>query len=237
MNTLYLLGAGGHARVVLDMAQSLGHWERILFLDDAFPERNQVQDIPVCGRLMQLNTLFRTGDDWLVAIGANSARRFWLQHFSHLLPPALTLVHPSAVISRQAHIGAGSVVMPGAIINTGSHIGPGCIINTAATVDHDCQLQEAVHISPGAHLAGGVQVGACSWLGVGSSVRQGIRIGSQVMVGAGAAVVSDIADQLTVVGVPARPLHAASDTLKPKPRTDPAAADTNPMLRMLSASH
>jgi serine acetyltransferase len=82
----------------------------------------------------------------------------------------------------------------------------GCIVNTGATIDHDCQLAEGVHVCPGTHLSGGVVVGARSWIGVGASVRQCIRIGADVTVGAGAAVVRDVADRLTVVGVPARPI-------------------------------
>ena len=94
-----------------------------------------------------------------------------------------------------------------AVVQPGSRLGEGCIVNTAATVDHDCTLGAFVHISPGAHLAGGTQVGEDSWIGIGACTRQQVRIGSGVTVGAGAAVVGDVADGLTVAGVPARVLR------------------------------
>jgi acetyltransferase-like isoleucine patch superfamily enzyme len=68
-------------------------------------------------------------------------------------------------------------------------------------------LADGVHICPGAHLAGEVQIGASSWIGIGSSVCQGIRIGSRVTVGAGAVVTEDVLDGVTVLGVPARPIN------------------------------
>jgi acetyltransferase-like isoleucine patch superfamily enzyme len=90
-------------------------------------------------------------------------------------------------------------------------LGLGCIINTGATFYHDCVLGDGVHICPGVHLAGDVQVGELSWLGIGCTVRQGIRIGAGVTVGAGAVVIDDVPDGQTVVGVPARPLKNKSD--------------------------
>jgi acetyltransferase-like isoleucine patch superfamily enzyme len=94
------------------------------------------------------------------------------------------------------------------VVNADSQIGQGSILNTCCSVDHDCILGEAVHISPGVHLAGDVHVGDRSWIGIGAAVRQGVRIGSGVIVGAGAVVVSDVADGLTVIGVPAKPAPA-----------------------------
>lgn len=92
------------------------------------------------------------------------------------------------------------------MVNIGATIGLGGIINIESSVDHDCVLGNGVHICPGARLAGDVHVGDRSWIDIGAAVRQGIQIGSDVVVGAGAAVVNDVPDELTVVGVPARPL-------------------------------
>lgn len=98
----------------------------------------------------------------------------------------------------------GDGCFAGAVVNAGVRINPGAILNTCCSIDHDCLLGDAVHISPGARLAGGVQVGDLSWIGIGASVRQLICIGQRVMVGAGSAVVGDIPDDVTVAGVPAK---------------------------------
>jgi acetyltransferase-like isoleucine patch superfamily enzyme len=95
-------------------------------------------------------------------------------------------------------------VFASAVVNAYATVGEGAILNTGCSVDHDCTLGLCVHISPGARLAGSVNVGDGSWIGIGACVRQMLRIGSNVMVGAGAVVVCDISDNRTVAGVPAR---------------------------------
>jgi acetyltransferase-like isoleucine patch superfamily enzyme len=98
------------------------------------------------------------------------------------------------------------VVFAQAAVQALASIGVGSILNTGCSVDHDAQLAGGVHICPGAHLAGEVQVGSRSWIGIGASVIQQVRIGADVTVGAGAAVVCDLPDGVTAVGVPARVL-------------------------------
>ena len=106
-------------------------------------------------------------------------------------------------------VGPGSVIFANSVVQSSVNIGVGCIVNTSSTVDHDCFLDDGVHICPGAHLAGHVHVGQLSLIGIGASIIQGIRIGSNVTVGAGAAVVRDLPNGITAVGVPARILPIA----------------------------
>lgn len=207
VRTLLILGAGGHGRVVADCAEAQGRWGRIAFCDETWPDRTQVGAFPIiAGR-----EAFFSGDhgadvERVVAIGNAAVRLAAFERLRAVGAAVATVIHPSCIVSRRATIGPGSVLVAGAIVNSEAVIGAACIINTAASVDHDCVLADGVHVSPGAHLAGNVRVGRGSWIGVGSAVRQGIRIGANCMVGAGAAVVADVADGLTVVGVPARVL-------------------------------
>lgn len=204
MSGLLILGAGGHGRVVAFTARSAGASAEIAFLDDRFPEITAVDGIPVLGRFETAARLVGRFAEAIVAIGDGSARlqiTHRLRQSGFDLP---VLVHPSAVVSEHATLGAGSVVFAHCVVHPGTVAGEGCIINTAATVDHDCRLGSGVHLSPGVHLGGDVHVGDLTWLGVGASVRNGVRIGSRVMVGVGAAVVEDLPDGVTAVGVPAR---------------------------------
>ncbi|SDS43927.1 sugar O-acyltransferase, sialic acid O-acetyltransferase NeuD family [Halopseudomonas litoralis] len=203
MKRLAILGASGHGKVVADCAELCG-WESVSFFDDAWPTKQSNGAWPVIGDTSSLLVSLREFDGVLVAIGNNQVRGAKLQALSAQGATLPTLIHPSAVVSRYAVIGAGSVLFAGAVVNVDCQIGSGAIINTGATVDHDCVLGNAVHVSPGVNLAGGVCVGDRSWVGIGSSVRQLVRIGCDVMVGAGSAVVSDISDACVVTGVPAR---------------------------------
>lgn len=205
MRKLALLGASGHGKVVADVAFAAG-WESVTFFDDAWPGTHTTGRWQVEGDTAALLHRLSEFDGVFVAIGNCPIRWDKQKTLERANACLATLVHPSAWVSSYARLGAGTVVMPGAVVNVDAVIGDAGIINTGATVDHDCVLAHAVHVGPGAHLSGNVIVGACSWLGVGAVVRQGATIGSGATIGAGAVVVKPVADNLTVIGNPAKPL-------------------------------
>lgn len=203
MKRLAILGASGHGKVVADIAETLG-WSEVLFFDDVWPDINQNGHWLITGNTDMLLSLLDSFDGVFVAIGNNNIRAVKLEVLFEKGAKVISLIHPSAVISRYSSIGAGTVVMPSAVVNVDSSLGRGCIINTGATVDHDCVIGPYVHLSPGVHLSGSVSVGEQSWIGVGSCVRQQTQIGSGAVVGAGAVVVSHVENAVTVVGNPAK---------------------------------
>src|SRR5665213_2860483 len=148
MNNLLLIwGAGGHGRVVLDIARDTKRFERIAFLDDDCAEtRLTFSDCALIGGPEQLQH-FRESS-FIVAVGQNynRARCFNLAIEEGLAPE--TLVHSTSVIAASAKIGRGTVIMPGAIVNAGATIGENCILNTGAIVEHDCRIADHVHLSP-----------------------------------------------------------------------------------------
>jgi sugar O-acyltransferase (sialic acid O-acetyltransferase NeuD family) len=203
---LLIVGAGGHGRVVADIAASDAGWTEIAFLDDAVPVSQKSGAWPVVGAFAEIASLAKQFDACVAALGDARLR---LEHLAQAKAAGFrvpTLVHPSAVVSEKAQLAEGVVVCAAAVVNIGASIARGCIVNTGATVDHDCRLEEGVHICPGAHLAGNVTIGARSWFGIGAVAKQGIRIGSDVTVGAGAVCLENVKDGVTVVGVPARPV-------------------------------
>jgi sugar O-acyltransferase (sialic acid O-acetyltransferase NeuD family) len=205
---LLILGCGGHGRVVADAAALCGY-DAIAFLDDA-PATGH--GLPVLG---PLSILGRLGADWpaaIAAVGDNRRRADLFAAIAELGLEAPSIVHPSAIVSPGARLGAGVFVGAGVVVNVGARIGDAAILNTGARIDHDCIVGPASHIAPGATLSGGVVVGARAWLGTGCAVRQGVVIGADVVVGVGAAVISDLATANTYVGVPARVLGERDGT-------------------------
>jgi sugar O-acyltransferase (sialic acid O-acetyltransferase NeuD family) len=202
MRKLALLGAGGHGKVVADIAQELG-WQEIIFFDDAWPQLITNAHWPVIGNTEIFFSSIGDYSGAIVSIGDCAIRWKTHQALKALHVNLISLVSPRAVVSQYANMGLGSVVMAGAVINADALIGEACIVNTGATVDHDCILGDGVHISPGVNLSGNVAIDACSWVGVGSCIRQGIRIGSSTIIGAGSVVVSNIESNVTAFGNPA----------------------------------
>ena len=199
---LAILGASGHGKVLADIAELTG-WKQIVFFDDAWPEKASNGAWQVIGDTQMLLNNINNYQGVIVAIGNNKVRQQKLQQLDSAGAKIITLIHPSATVSRYTQIGLGSVIVAGAVINPDCIIGSGAIINTCSSVGHDCTLGDAVHICPGARLAGGTEVDDRAWVGVGSSVRQLIKIGADAIIGAGSTVVKDVPASTTVMGVPA----------------------------------
>ena len=138
-----------------------------------------------------------------VAIGNNEIRQKKQTELSNLgiLPEAA--IHECSVMYPSAQVGDGSLVSAGAVVGPNALIGKGCIINHNAVVDHDCVVGDFSHIAPSVVLGGGVRIGARCLVGAGAIVLPGLHVGDRVTVGAGAVVVTDIPDDLVVIGNPA----------------------------------
>ena len=195
---LVIVGAGGHGKVLADIAMRL-EYRDICFVDDR--AQGICLGFPVVGTCDALQTLDDGKTDFVIGIGDNAVRKRISE--SHRVSWA-KLVHPSAQIAADVRIGVGTVVMAGAIVNVSAAIGEHCILNTGSIVEHDCVVGDYVHLSPRAVLGGIVQVGELTHIGIGAVVRNNIRICPEVTVGAGAVVVKDIRKSGVYVGVPAR---------------------------------
>lgn len=186
---MYLYGASGHAKVIIDILEAQG--KKIAGL---------VDDNPVLSELLGYKVYHDKEDKYpiIISIGDNKTRK----KVSELLPnvPFESAIHPSAILSPRCDIAEGTVVMQGAIIQSSSKIGKHCIINTSATVDHDCLVDDFVHISPHATLCGNVSVGEGSWIGAGTTIIPGVKIGKWCVIGAGSVVTKDIPDYALAVG-------------------------------------
>jgi sugar O-acyltransferase (sialic acid O-acetyltransferase NeuD family) len=204
-NKLLIIGAGGHGRVVADIALKMNRWQQLAFLDDDENIKSSM-NIDIVGKLCDAFT--HTSDcDIFVAIGNNKTREKIQGQLEALGANIPKLIHPSAVIGEKVEIGSGTVIMAGVVINCCSKIGKSCIINTGSTIDHDNIIEEYVHISPGVHLGGTVSIGKSSWIGIGATISNNVNITSRCIVGAGAVVIKDITEVRTYVGVPATMLN------------------------------
>lgn len=211
VHPLWILGAGGHGRVVADAAREKDLWSQFVFFDDGSPPGTIADEGVIGGGTSDFLAASPMPVQRIVAIGNNRQRFQILTLCDELDLELVSVVHPRAIVSRGAALAPGCFVAAGAVISTGAILGRGTIVNTGASVDHDCWLGEAVHVSPGARLGGGVRVGDRAWIGLGAAVRHGAHIGADSVVGVGAVVLAGVADNLVMVGNPARVLEDTSD--------------------------
>jgi sugar O-acyltransferase (sialic acid O-acetyltransferase NeuD family) len=190
---VYLYGASGHAKVVIDIAK-LVHVDVPCLIDDN-PELNSLVGLPVLHSAEGLSPI-------IVTIGNCQIRRKIVRDLGER--DYLSIIHPDAILADSAKIGVGTVIMAGAILNPFVKVGNHSIVNTGALLDHDVQIGNFVHVAPHTTLCGEVHVGNGTWIGAGTTVIQGIHIGKDCFIGAGSVVVKDIPDNTLSFGNPSR---------------------------------
>lgn len=198
MHRLFIIGAGGHGKVIADIAMKCGYREIAFFDDNA---KGECMGIPIKGKCGDTQQYADKESDFIIAIGNNKIRRMLADK---LQLNWVTLIHPSAQIGINVKLGAGTVVMANAVINPSASVGSHCIVNTAAIVEHDNVLEDFVHISPNAALGGTVHIGQQTHIGIGATVKNNVTITSCCTIGAGAVVTKDITETGIYTGIPAR---------------------------------
>lgn len=205
MSDLVIIGGGGHAKVISDIAEKCGY-KIVGFLDDCenaeLFDYKRLGDIS-CAEGMKNKAMF------IIAIGNNNVRKKIYKKYSTL--DYATLIDPTAQLGKGVKIARGTVVMPRCIINANANIGCFCVINSGAIVEHDCEISEFTSIAPAATVCGGVSIGKECWIGAGSVINNTIKVCDDVIVGSGAVVVNDIKVAGTYIGVPVRRKDADID--------------------------
>lgn len=193
-----VLGAGGHAAVVVATLHAMGRTVVALFDDSPKNWGNTVLGVPIRGPIATVRDSGCTCA--IIGIGDNHARK----RISHEIEIEwTTAVHPFSSVHPEVTLGPGSVVFAGGIVQPGARIGAHVILNTKASVDHHCRVGDYAHIAV-AHLGGGASIGEGAFLALGSVVLPGLHVGDWAVVGAGAVVTKNVAPATTVVGTPAR---------------------------------
>lgn len=195
-NKIYLFGASGHGKVVIDILQSSK--ESIVAIIDDNPKEVQLLGIPV---IHSNKFVEDTNNKVIISIGNNSTRK---KIANKMYCSFYKAIHSKAIVSKYSKIEEGSMIMAGAIINADAIIGKHCIVNTAAIVEHDCLLEDYVHLSPNVTLSGNVVVKEGTHIGTNATVIQGITIGKWATIGAGAIIIKDVPDYAVVVGNPGK---------------------------------
>lgn len=202
MKRLIIIGAGGHGKVCAEIAKDMNNWTEIYFLDDSYPDVKKCLEFKIIGTTKDIDK--NIDSDFFVGIGNNEVRGTFLDFLLNEGINVVTLIHPTAYVSRYTTIGVGTSVHQFAVINTDTKIGKGCIINTSAIIEHENLIDDFVHISPNVSLGGQVKVGELSWIGIGTTIINNINIGSNIIIGANSTVIKNIYKKGKYVGTPVK---------------------------------
>jgi len=208
-NEIILWGNFGQVLLSRDVIEQCGSKIVAVFADDE-THKAPFPDVPIYYGLDGLKSWAKdrdvSGIGFSLSINMDGKKRLEYHHkLKEMGFKPATLIHPSAIIAKDAVIGEGSQIMAGVIVGPQAKIGRQCIINAKAGIDHENILEDGVEISPGATLCGLVTVGTCAWIAAGATVLPMIQIGEHAIVGAGSVVNKNVPAETTVVGIPAKP--------------------------------
>lgn len=207
--SVYLIGAGNHAKVVLTTLEACGLGCKGIFDDDESLKGQEIWNVPILGTTADMPDR----DDTVAVIGiaSNKARMEIAGRFSRVAWPVI--IHPQTVVHSSVRIKEGTVVLAACVIQADTIIGRHSIINTAAVIDHDCGIGNYCHIGPRTCISDYVSMGDGAFLGIGSVIVPYISIGEGTTVGAGATVISNLEKHSTYTGNPARRIPKAADNM------------------------
>ncbi|CAH8286173.1 sugar O-acyltransferase (sialic acid O-acetyltransferase NeuD family) [Mariniflexile fucanivorans] len=227
---IVIIGASGHAKVIIDIIERLNTCHIVGLIDSFKPKGTKMFNYTIIGKESDLLTLTKEYDFNLgiIAIGDNWIRKT-LHNRIHTICPEfdfISVIHPNAVIGKNVKIGKGSTIMAGAIVNSDAKIGKFCIVNTKASLGHDSSINDYTSLAPNTTIGGNVKIGTCSAICLSASVIQDLTIGKHTIVGAAALVIKNVGDFKMVYGIPAKVvktiskgekyLYQASDFVKDK---------------------
>lgn len=193
---LILLGAGGHAKVLLALVREAG-WTVRGVCDPGLAQAGIATwlGVPVMGGDEALDSVRPDECGLLHGIGqlvGQSLRRTLYERMRERGFRFPAVVHPTAWVAPDVSLAEGVQIMAGAILQPDCLIGENTIINTRAVIDHDCVVGRHVHVAPAATLCGGVCIGDRVFVGSGATLIQGLRVGADAVIGAGTTLRRDL---------------------------------------------
>ena len=208
MKKILVIGASGHAKVIIDIIKKQAKYEIFGLIDSYKTKGTKINEHEILGTEEDLSNIIDANNIYggIIAIGDNWTRRKLYKKITSLSInfEFITVIHPNVIIGENTIINSGTVIMAGSIINSDATIGKQCIINTKSSVGHDVVMKDFCSIAPGVTIGGDVLINKCSVISLGASIIECVEIGKHTVIGAGSLVNRNIRDYKIAFGVPAK---------------------------------
>lgn len=218
MEKVVIIGSSGHAKSLIDAIKQGGQMKLVGLVDSYRPIGESTLGVPILGKVEDLPEICQKYqvNQGIIAVGNNWKRHLLSQQILELASnfKFVNVIHPSAIVGINVHLGQGTAVLAGSVIGPDSTIGEHCIINTKASIDHDGSMADFSSLGPGSTLGGNVSIGKFSFVGLGSSIIQKVVIGDGVVIGAGSMVLDDIAHNTLTHGSPAKKIKTIDSSFE-----------------------
>ncbi len=202
MKKIIMVGGGGHALSILEMAPN-----HDVFLGYCDFKETPAMPIKYLGTDEEVFSKYSPNDyDILHAVVYTSEvnlnlRSKLINKFKSFT--GATVIADTAVVTPNSKIGEGTVALHKSVVNHAS-IGKHCIINTGVIIEHGVTIGDNAFLGTSAVVCGDAKIGNNVFIGAGSIIRDGVSICDNAIIGMGASVTSDITKSGVYVGTPAK---------------------------------
>lgn len=205
---LIIIGAGGHAKVVIDIVDK-NQYDIIGILDkDEEHLHEMVNGVEIIGSDQDAKNYFEKGVQYAFIgvghLGHSDVRTKLFEKLKTIGFSMINIIAPGVYIADSCSLGEGNLIMPNCVINAEANIGHNNIVNTGAIIEHEVFIGNNVHLAPGTIIAGRSRVEDGTFVGAGSVIIQNLEIGKNSIIGAGSTVLSSVGDNSVAVGSPAK---------------------------------
>jgi sugar O-acyltransferase (sialic acid O-acetyltransferase NeuD family) len=208
MKSILIFGAGGHAKVIVDIIEKQGKYNIAGFVDNYCSKNTVIMGYTVIGDDSSLKDIVSSYEicGGVIGIGDNSIRSRVRDQIIKAIPnfEFINCIHPKSILGKDVTLGDGNVVMAGAIINSSTKINNHCILNTNSSIDHDGLMSDFSSMAPNSTAGGSVIIGDYSAIGIGANIFDSIKIGCNCIVGGGSLVCNDTKDDSIYYGSPSK---------------------------------
>lgn len=205
---IIVVGVGGHASDVIGLIEDLiadGAKLNLIGVVGDFPPPKPERFENRAEFLGPIDKLDTFSGSVIVALGQPRPRADMVTKLAKYGCTFCTLIHPEARLGTGTTVGTGTVILGGARISPRVRLAEHCFVSYLVGVGHDAVLQAYTSVMPLAAISGDVQIGEGGFIGTHAAILERVRMGAWSVAGAGAVVTKDVADGVTVVGVPAGP--------------------------------
>jgi sugar O-acyltransferase (sialic acid O-acetyltransferase NeuD family) len=209
MQEVVIYGAGGFGREVLEILKSQNNiekrWVILGFVDDTISQGKLINGFPVLGNIKWFSNN-HNNVGCLVAIGDPRSKYPIIKELKKYNVSFVNAIHPSVIMSDFVEIGNNVIICAGCILTVNIKLGSHIILNLCSTVGHDVIIEDYCSIMPSVKINGNSHIKEGAYLGSGATLIQNVSVGNWSIIGAGAVVVKDIPDNVTAIGMPAKPI-------------------------------
>lgn len=200
-----IIGAGGFGREILDTIYQINFlkpkYELIGFIDNGIKKGTIVNDLVVLGNDDVLKDYRDV--NLIIGVGNPMLRQKIYNRYKDQFN-FLTIIHPTAIVSKYAQIDDCVVIQSFCIIAANVHLKKGVSVNARSGIGHDSIVDDFVSIQSFCDITGANKIGKLCFLGTGVKIIPGLILASECYICAGAVIFKSVNKKSKLLGNPAK---------------------------------